>query len=574
MNKKHYYQVSLVAPGVWHQAVNDSFRVLDTRQQCFARSILKTMHDRHVGITPDLAAELAPALLDFKAQVRGPWAKVFKRLIDELALIRNPEKTGRFIYKERHFGVLASANPVYSVFRLAMPVVEYACGLIHQCYLFCEDNIPSSVWRSDYKAYSKALSDQITLMAENTDEEVSQSFDLFWKDRAATLSGFSREPAGSGARLFQVPETEPVALAFLLRLEPDMPHTKQNPRRLKRLTTPLERRKIHKLKQDGVDGIHVTRRDEDLNNILFSEFMNDEIILADRLVNTGFFAIQREPKREKLRDVLIAGLMPGCFQNTLSADFIKACWFDALMRLSIVLRGKQMLKSQFRWTEADRFGRARTCEFFLENMHTFESIGDAGPTDAYPREFLSALRWLPSYLDTRERFSSVVKDASALGSDAETNKTEIEALKDWAFSAWSDQKKSVIRISPGQKKTFSTHHGVSWFNFDDFAFIHIMMFLPARLSPACLSDEESLKNESDPGPLFRGFGIGNYAGRNVSITWIPDTIGNIGNWAFAARGRPVSLLFPGEQADISERKIAGELVKTWFNQWIKEIWVE
>ncbi|MCP4111364.1 MAG: hypothetical protein GY749_38515 [Desulfobacteraceae bacterium] len=565
MSSKHHYQVRLVSPDVWHGIIEESFRGLDIRQNRLAVSLIKTMHNRHVGITPALAAELAPVLLDFRVQAGRVWSKVFDRLIDEVSVVKDSEKKSRFTHKHRPFGILPGINPVYTVFRLAMPVIEYACRLIHNCYLFCEDNISSSVPRSDYKLYSKALADQIILLAQGRDENTG-SFDLFWKGRAATLSSFSRQFTGSGQTDFKLPESEPTALAFLLRLEPDMADSKQDMQRLQRQTSPLKHRKIHKLKQEGVDGIHITRRDDDLNNILLSEFINDELLLTDRLINTGYFAIQREPKREKLRDVLVAAVVPGYFQNSLNMDFVKACWFDALMRFSLVLRGKEMLKSQFRWIEGDRFGHARTCDFLLEHMYSFKSVNDKA-TEAYRSEFLSALRWLPSYLDTREHFSSVMKDAFSPGSgDDESDKTRIQVIKNWCFSAWSEQKKAS---KDKRKRTFSKHGTVPCFDFDEFSFIHIMMFLPVDM----LDDEKNFMEESNLGPVFRGFGIGNYAGRNVSITWIPDKPDNIEKWAFAARGRPCSSLFP-EQEDASERKIAGKLEKTWFNQWIKEIWLE
>ncbi len=561
MTSEHDYQVRLVSPDVWHGIIDESFRGLNTRQKHLAKSLIKTMHNRHVGITPALVAELAPVLLDFRVQAGRVWSKVFDRLIDEVSIVKSSEKKARVMDKHRPFGIVPGINPVYTVFRLAMPVIEYACRLIHKCYLFCEDNISSSVRRSDYKHYSKLLADQIILMAQGEDGETTGSFDLFWKGRAATLSSFSRQFTGSRQTDFKLSESEPTALAFLLRLEPDMEDAKQDMHRLQRQTSPLKHRKIHKLKQGGVDGIHITRRDEDLNSILLSEFINDDLLLTDRLINTGYFAIRREPKREKLRDVLIAAVVPGYFQNSLNMDFIKACWFDALMRFSLVLRGKEMLKSQFRWIEGDRFGHARSCDFFLEHMYSFKSVSDSGPTKAYRREFLSALRWLPSYLDTRERFGSVM---DAFSSGDESDRTMIQGIKDWCFSAWSEQKKA---FRDNRERTFSMHGTIPRFDFDEFAFIHIMMFLPVDI----LDDEKDFMEESNIGPLFRGFGIGNYAGRNISITWIPDKPDHIEKWAFAARGRPCSSLFPEEQEGVSEQKIAGKLEKIWFNQWIKEL---
>ncbi len=88
-------------------------------------------------------------------------------------------------------------------------------------------------------------------------------------------------------------------------------------------------------------------------------------------------------------------------------------------------------------------------------------------------------------------------------------------------------------------------------------------------------DYEELKTASEPGPLFRGFGLGNYPGRNVSVTWVPERIGDTEKWHFATRGRPLSPIFPGKSDEtIGERKIAGKLIEIWLRQWIQEIWIE
>lgn len=544
LNDQTPYQVRLVSPKVWRYITYEAFGLLDVRQRLLAESILKTMHDRHVGATPELVAELAPMLLDFKTpeSTKGAWPKVFRRLINELALAGYAE--GGAVSGKRQFGILFNANPMYAVFRLAMPVVEQACRSIRRCCLFCEDDIPNAVRRNDYLSYSKAISNRIESMADNEDGELSG---LFWKDRAAALSSFSRQLAKPGNR-FSLPETEPASLALLLRLEPDIPWEKNDSRRIQRLAAPMKHRRVRKQKQDGVDGIQITRREDDLNGILLSEFLNDDVILADRLVNTGFFASRREPKREKMRDVLIAGIMPWYFSNSLNPDFIKACWFDALARFSLMLRGGKLLKSQFRWIEGDRFGQMRACDFFLEDMYTFETGADSKPSRAYRGEFLSALRWLPSFLDTRDGH---VPAKEANGSAKK--KTGIEELKTWAYSAWSKQMRKIAD-SP---------------DMDTFSFVHVMVFLPSHLADS----RESLEDSSHLGPLFKGFRIGNRPGRNVSITWTPDKTEDLGQWAFAARERAVTPLFPSGDLQTGENKIAGKIVGTWYNQWIREIWL-
>lgn len=556
-------QVKLVTPSVWRPLMENSFEDLTSQERRFARSVLMTMHNRHIGVTPELVAELTPPLLDPSAQsgVGGAWAVVFERLLKELSPGTGTGSKSRSLPMQRRFGLLLNSIPLYSIIRLAMPIVERACRQIGLCYLFCADEIETSIGDTGYSKHSNDLSQAIIEIARSEEDE----FQLFWKDRAITLSSFSRQPGILGRSNMPLPEVDPTALGFLLRLKPDMPPSKQQPQSPRRLPKPFTHRKSQRQKEGGIDGIRITRREEDIDSILLSEFFNPEIILADHLTNVGFLAIQRQPKRDKLRDVLIAALMPGQIRAKPNADFVKACWFDCLMRLSLMLRQHRLHQSEFRWIEGDIFDRARTCAFLLQDMPIFKTAFERGPSEPYRREFLTRLRWLPFYLNTRDRFSALPDNGTEAEEEGPAKK--IARLTKWASAAWAGQQENMQWTSHERDKSGRGLAAISSLKSDEFAFVHLMLFLPAN------ERNENLPNAaSSLDRLYRGFGLGNYPGHNVSVTWVPDNLEKVTDWAFEARGGLTARLFPAKQLDITDQGIAGRLEQTWLDQLIKEMW--
>jgi hypothetical protein len=69
------------------------------------------------------------------------------------------------------------------------------------------------------------------------------------------------------------------------------------------------------------------------------------------LINNGYLALRRQAKREKLRDIMVVGLMPAEVQPGLSVDFIKACWLDFISRFGMMLVQNRRVRSEFRWLD-------------------------------------------------------------------------------------------------------------------------------------------------------------------------------------------------------------------------------
>lgn len=535
MRKDKNIHVRLVSKETWTTLTNSLFHSLSLNTRRAARSILRTMHNRHIGITPELAAQLAPHILEPTAalQAEAPWGHVLARLTGEL----DPRQQQQSASRQHGFGLLFSAIPPYSVIRVAMPIVEEACRRIGWCCLFCEDEI-DGISEEDYRRYSANLSAEIERMATREDD----FFQIFWKERALTLAGYSRRPGMWGEPGTGLPETDPSASGLMLRLKPRVTMPKPLSQQPQPMTSPLKHKESLKSREGGFSGIRVTRQPEEMENILMSEFMNPPLLLADRLVNSGYLALKRRPRHERLRDVLIAGLMPHEVRPKLNADFIKACWFDFITRIGLMLARHRLIRSEFRWLEGDAFGRSRNCNFLLEDLPIPGPPVELEPTPAFRRGFLVALGWFPSFLDTLGGFDPVPDLAAGAG--------ETDPVMRWAYSAWKGQK---LR----QKKEV---------NVDEFAFVHIMLFLPAGKRIDTHTPSQARLRQ-----LYRGLDIGMDPGRSVSITWVPEVLEDSKKWAVDRQKKRDSLLFPTPHPGLTWEEIAGRLEQTWLQHVIEEI---
>ncbi|MCK4761300.1 MAG: hypothetical protein KAW12_03810 [Candidatus Aminicenantes bacterium] len=603
--------VELVHPQVWGALVDEVLEKLPEKMCAAVCAVISTMHNRHVGITPGLAAEFVLLMEDPQAARRrqGPWQKVIERLKNEALPDRGQaEKTASEQWS--YFAVLPGTVPPYSIMRLCLPIVEEACRRLGKCYLFYQeeaiddDEFPAgtasnpqsgkqtkrlkktkqtplrggafrgagtaganrlgaphprrrqenTISLEEYRDYSVALAAEI----ENTAADNSDSRKISWKERALTLSGYSLRPglwrtAGQG-----LPETDPAAAALLLRLQPDIDPGRRRLPTVRPLSARLEHREVPRSREGGIGGIRITRRPEDIEDILMSEFIHPREILLDRMINSGYLALKRQPKREKLRDVLLVGLMPAAVQPGLSADFIKACWFDFIARFGHTLQRSRLFRSEFRWLEGDAFGRISSSRFLLQDLHLQDR---QQPTDSpanalYRHRFLVALGWLPHYLDTRRSFE-------ALPGPPPTT------VKKWAFAAWKAQEDNPNwALYEAQRHIFSASP-VRHLEVKEFAFVHLMLFLPARRG-----QRDRLSYAAEIGRLYSGFGLGaaNTPGRGISITRVPEEVAASRQWTFEARGIREPLLFPRPEPRFTGGKIAGRLEGAWRQQLVKEIW--
>ncbi|MEM7132691.1 MAG: hypothetical protein AAF702_40690 [Chloroflexota bacterium] len=597
--------MALVSPSVWRPLTAQSLTGLGDHERLLAQTIVTSFHNRHVGVSPDLAAGLAQLLLDPSKMMNPPepWGAVLKRLKTELGFQDDrPERSEQGL-SSASFGFAFFTNPTYSALRIFMPLLLTICRQVGESYLFCADEVDDGISKGDYLAYAQTLADAVQTVAASEDDQ----YQIFWKERAITLSSLTRPSERNHAQSNPLPEMDPVALRLLLTLNPSL-STAQTAKKLPRLVTPLNRQRSLTRKEGGVDGVHMTRRIEDINNILISELLNPTPVLADRILNTGFLAIERPPERVKLRDVLIAALMPADVQQGMSADFLKACWFDCLMHLSVLLRQHKLHQSEFRWIEGDSFDRVRSSVYHLGNLPIFDVDTEEEATEGYRQQFLNALQWLPTYLDRRSPFRPLPEPIMAASEEqlvpleSSRGRSRHEQIERWVTAAWSQQEESAAWRTQQPISSRASDQQVKVLAVDEFAFVHVMLFLPATLRYS-----EFRRFTARSTLLKKLLRLGNSAAQHVSITWVPEHIApnraanratvdknsyageaevpdldpfaetdgfseDPNQWAFETRGRGTGALFPGELNDMDGKEIAQVIENAWFEQLLKEMW--
>lgn len=524
--------VVIVGSRAWKPRVREAMSGLDARQAGLAGAALRYMHDLHVGVTPELAADLARAMSTSARQrgAAGAWTAVFERLADELA--PGGREAGRRPASRRHYaGIAPGTAPFYTVARIAAPLVARAAEELDPVYLFgagpdpCPDDFGER-----YRRYSAQLGRRLAALASS--DSLSE---VFWADRALTLSRLSRAaPAGPpdvpAPAAAGTPDVDPVALAQLLRLEPELASPPRLPRSVpRRLTTSPRYRPLLNRNEGGVDGIFQTRRLADLPGMLMSELLNPRPLLFERLLGSGYMALRRPPLREKQRDVLIAGLLPppsSGAPSTMKRALVRASWFDAVARLSAWLRRAGLRRSELLWIEPDALGRRRLSRARLEDLPD-ELRGAEDPTPAWRKELLAALGWLPDFLDLA---------ASGLGAPAAA-----EPLA-WSASAW----RGLL-----DQEAYDT--------------VHLMCFLPRRL-----------EKTASVGALRHAFRLPAEPGFGLSVTWMPEVFTDVGadtGWAWSAERKPTRPVVRKEERIDGrlENRLSGALIDAWLKAILEQL---
>lgn len=591
-SKPDGFQLILVSPSKWEGFVSGAFSSLELPEQSKAEAILTALHDQHIGITPVLIASWLRTLRS-QTPPEEPWLAVGNCLARALIPVTKPRQELVQGIRLQLFNALDRA-PLYTVLRLLTPLLASACRQIGYSYLFCHHNDIEFVQAKTYEAYHEKLVGIIKEMARERDDGVSP-FDLFWRDMAHMLNDRDSQTHG-------LAQAEPLAAALLYRLEqlPERPED-QTLRRLHTLVTPIRTR--HR-QEGGVRGIRVSRRLEDIHDILLSEFMNPEPLLIDRLLNTGYLIFEREPKREKLRDLLLMGIMPDITrrqcdeqlqQSQLSADFAKVSWFNFAAHLGLLLRHYQLWQSEFRWIEGDPWQRSRVDSRILrdlqrEKMRVSDIVLDrAGESRQRRHHFLRRMNWLPDFLNMRGRYEPLtgwndvpIEDSRiALAQESETEtepKKILRELVDWVRATqaqqkdnphWKEAQRAALRQRPAAQ---SQNRKLA---VDDFTFVHIMLFLPATYRHEWGGDARARLNVA--AQLGR-----NDPRRNLSVVWVPTTIvppveyDSDGKpltrsdvWSFHAPRYPDGALLRRRLNDPAE--IADTLVQAWLDELMREI---
>jgi hypothetical protein len=527
--------VRLVSPSVWWPRVDwigqsplDSARgrpVASTRSAQIARladAVLWTLQDAHVGITPALAYELACFFKAPHLVERGVWASIFRTLQDAL-----PRTDGS--------GLVAGTNPVYTVLKIVKPLVRSACLKHGKTCLLADDEIRSGITAAEYKQYEEALARELKHSIDTDTADRS-----FWVEHGNVMASFSDPLRGNVTRA-TTPEMDRVGLAMVLGFPSDVQAYTRTPSRVPTAAQMPKGRPTPGIVEGGVEGVRHTRREAHFESMLLSEFLNPRDLLIDRLVNSGYFILERRPRREKLRDVLIVGIMPPALAGKVHASVVKACWLDTMTRLGRLFTNARLHDTEFRWIEGDPLGRGRSCSFALAQLPPDILTDRADGT--FRRAFLTHLRWLPDYLDTQSGYRALDVD----------ERGHPEA---WAAVAW---KANSGRTGPASMRAFS--------------FVHLMIFLPAGASEAFSArgaeNTTRLREARERIGRLRGtLGIGYHTRRHLSVTYVPDS--GTADWHYGSESDSylaVRAAHANPGGDLS-----AALQRAWIAQLTKEIW--
>jgi hypothetical protein len=524
--------VRLVPPSVWgpevaRYAESGSSSDPWTDPGRLAHATLWVLQDAHVGITPKLAHELGRLFARNGPVEPGVWPKFFRRLQERLP------RTGRS-------GLVASSAPVYIVQNLVKPIVREACAEIGYTCLLCQDDTEGAVTADEYAAYGASLE----RIASRIAAELAAK-PLFAAEHGNVLAALSEPSLYSRSRAL-VPEIDRDSLALLLGLGAEVDFPEGASRSTPTPSYVPKRRPAAEAHGGRVEGLRQGRGEGQLGSMALSEFLNPPLVLIDRLLNSGYLVHERRPRRARLRDALVVGLMPHEVRATPQGAFAKACWLDCMARLARRLVSARLHDSEFRWIEGDAAGRARRASFPLAQV----PADLAGGRHATFRDaFMTLSRWVPNYFETRAGFRPLRADPKTIASADE-----------WAIAAWAcpEQGREVDR---DERAGSDTSKGFV----DSFSFVHVMVFHP----PIEDGRNAAAEGARRLGTLRAGLRLGYRRRRHASVTYVPldrDTRA----WHFGSDSDPYRPLTPMPFDDGAA--LAGALQSSWLDRLTRDIW--
>lgn len=415
-------QFLLVPPVVWRPLVHDWFAALNNPEIHLARSILVSLHDLHVGITPRLCASLARSLIS--GLPVAPWDGVFDHLRriyanqGELPLL--PERAFDFV-----------------VLELVRPLIQHACEDVGSCMLFAEDDIDAAVRSDVYAQYDQDIFVALERAIQRPDEGLPP---LFWQERSLRLA--------STAAYAPQPDFSLMDIAIFTKLRPAMRSRRENALNL--YIPQQQRLRDERRPGAGADGLMLTRREEDIHRMHLSEHVYPQALRMDRVFNTGYAIVKPPPQPVRQRDTLMLTISYGGTADT----FLRTCYADFALYLTRMFGDGG--RHQLRWIEGDRFQRVRSLTMRTDQL-TQRLPVEIEPEDLpdYRLRFLEAAGWLPAYLDAAAATSLL-------------NDQPLKTL-DWLRTVWS------LHTDP----LHANPTDVSKLRLDDYQFVFVMLFLPA-----------------------------------------------------------------------------------------------
>ena len=360
---------------------------------------------------------------------------------------------------------------------------------------------------------------------------------LFAAEHGNVVAALS-EPSPYGRSRALVPEIDRDSLALLLGLGTEVDFPERASRSTPAPSFVPKRRPAPEGHGGRVEGLRQGRGEGQLASMVLSEFLNHPLVLVDRLLNSGYLVHERRPRRAKLRDALVVGLMPYEVRATPQGAFAKACWVDCMTRLARRLSAARLQDSEFRWIEGDAGGRARRSSFPLGQVPADMA---ARRHETFRDAFMTLSRWVPDYFETRAGFRPLRADTLA-------------SADEWTLAAWSahvDRDAGSRQADGiGRRLLVRARHGVSP------AYRRRARRGGRRRETARKTSRESRPRLPAPAPRERHLRAGQSRSRRP--------------WHFGSDSDPYRALTPAPSDDGAA--LARALQSSWLDRLTKDIW--
>lgn len=370
-------------------------------------ALVRAFAERHVVLTPDLAAALA-ALETAQAQAEAPiWGQAF-RLAGQA--VGQEQVVGR----SRFWG---GALPSFHVL-VAEPVLRRAMAACDGAGLAGAADLPGrrdgprpDRWQARYDAVVRQFLSDPGMMGRGFWVETAVRLQIAAWREAQLRAGHLSQRLGLHA---VAPEADPLLCRLLYEAEPAFPESfRLDSRRIRAWQKSQRKRAGHRPKEGGVSGIRTSTILDDLPDALISELVLPSRLVVDRLLHEGLIVRHRPPYRQPRRDLLMLGLADRRADGAAGA-IVKAAWADAAIRLQILLGQMGLPLSDLVWAEARATGLAADL-LRVEDAEAsvgLDPIRLQGPLRA-ARLFRSGL--MPGFPDTTGATDPLPADAEGQG---------------------------------------------------------------------------------------------------------------------------------------------------------------
>ena len=344
-------QVHLVGAAQSEHFLHASTGQGDPALQAQIRAVIRLFHDRHIGVPPHFAGDVAQGFSAHYPDVSNPVRlAVYRRLLDAMDATRSMKQD------PRQFDHVSRAL-FYDV--CLLPLCAMIMEEMDETYLFSLVSELEAVSEADYQAFCDQFSALFQAVCDPRTREheaagsrdVVDKWSLFWERAAHQLWGELQRVRHGGGGLsgaaFSSVVYDDVLLRLIYGLDPK-PKLKFDPGRDSFDLTDEQNVHLAHPKQGGVVGIHTSSRVEDIEDMLLSEMVLPPPLLADKLLNSSFFARHRPPPLDQKKQVVLIGASVDDGSDPVIA-LVKACWLQAVFRMGIVFCKSDLLQSEIRF---------------------------------------------------------------------------------------------------------------------------------------------------------------------------------------------------------------------------------